>query len=355
MTAFVKDLLRKMNTEIRHLLVFTALIFGVFSSSCSPRTSRPDPCLERRAVFDIGSGSTKLKIADLNICEGRILRIVFEKARPVDYAAALSKSSAQMLSGNIRKQGVSAIESLIAESKSLSPRKSIAIMTGVFRKAQNANDFRAHLQRRFGFRFQILTQAFEARYGFESVRASLKEAPERLVVWDIGGATMQLIARQNDSWVMDLKDVASVSFKEKFIKEVLKKDPRKTYSPNPVGEENVARGIQLARSFARRVSAEMKFALNTPTARVVGIGGVHRFSIAGQTQKKQSYRLSDLMKALKKRAAMGDKQLGGEYAATEVTNLMLVAGFLEELAIQKVEIAKADIQDGVLLSKEAWK
>jgi exopolyphosphatase/guanosine-5'-triphosphate,3'-diphosphate pyrophosphatase len=343
---FIKALLRMPQ------FLFVVLVLGL--TACSTKAPQPNPCVERRAIFDVGSGSTKLKLADVNFCESKILRVVFEQARAVDFASDHSASPKGVLSSAVRAAGKKAIAELYSQAKVYEPKKTIAIMTGVFRKAVNANSFRSQLQNKFGFSFRIVTQELEGRYGFESVRASQNLEASALVVWDIGASTQQFISKRGDVFLMDLKDVASVGFKERVIREVHKKNPKKVKSPNPLGEERAAPALLLSRSLAKKMSADMKFKLAEPGVRVVGIGGVHRFSIAGQTGKKKSYRLRDIQRILPKQAGKTDQEIGGDYASTEVTNLILVAGFMEELGIDRVEITRADIQEGVLLSHDAW-
>jgi exopolyphosphatase / guanosine-5'-triphosphate,3'-diphosphate pyrophosphatase len=346
MLGFIKNSLRRETLGL--------LVLAIGLSACSAKAPRVDPCVERRAIYDIGSGSTKLKVADVNFCETKILKVVFEESRPVDYASDHSRSSAGVLSAKILKAGQQAIGELQSEAQALNPKKSVAVMTGVFRKAQNANNYRRRLQQKFKFPFRIVTQELEARYGFESVRAATKAGDDTLVVWDIGGSTMQFITKKNGAYVMDLGGLASVSFKQKFIREVQKKNPKKVSTPNPIGIENVAAGVSLARAAAAQVKADLKLEIGRPDARVVGIGSVHRFSISGQTGKTKSYRRKDIQKILPKQAEKSDQIIGGEYAATDVTNLMLVAGYMEELAVERVEVTKANIQEGVLLSHDAW-
>jgi len=337
-------------------LRFVGFLFAAVAllGGCASKTNKISKCVERRAIYDVGSGSTKLKLADVNFCKAKIEKVIYENAYPVDYAADAGHSKSKLLSLSIRKAGINALEKLQSEATSYQPKKSLAVMTGIFRKASNAEVYRAQLQKKFGFKFKVVSQDLEARYGFESVRAGMNLDPENLVIWDIGGSTMQFAAKKKGAWIMDLKDAASVQFKEDFILKIQRKNPKKVYSPNPVGVANIERGIALARKAAHSISAETKFALADPKAEIVGIGGVHRFSVAGQTGQKTSYDLKALQKTLPKQAVKTDQQIGGEYSATEVSNLMLVAGFTEELGIRKVRIGRADISDGVLLHSESW-
>jgi len=333
---------------------FLAVGAVILLSGCAAKTAKGLACIERRAIYVVSSGSTKVKIADVDFCQSRIKKVIYENAYPVDYAGDHSHSKIGLLSVTVRKAGLGALEKLKTEADSKNPKKSVAIMTGIFRKASNAEAYRAQLQKKLGIRVKIVSHDLEARYDFESVRASTHSDPERLVVWDIGASTMQFSAKKEGAWVMDSKEMASLPFKVEFIRKILRKDPKKVHSPNPVGAENAEKGVALARKVAHSISGDMKFEISDPKVEIVGIGGVHRFSIAGQTGLKNYYQLKDVQTALRKQAKKTDLQIGGEYSATEVSNLMLIAGFLEELAIRKVRIGKGDVADGVLLHSGSW-
>lgn len=343
---FVKKVLRKP--------LLPVLILFLLVEACASLSKSGANCWERRAVYDIGSGSTKLKVADVNICRHSDVKVVFEDARPVDYASDYSRSDTQALSTDILSKGKDAIRSLQKEASAHSPKRSFAYMTGVFRRAKNAPDVRQDFQSTFGFKFIIFSQDDEAKIAFASVEKSLKMNPDRLLVWDIGGSSMQFVSKNGSEWVMDLLDTASVSFKEKLIREIQLKDPRRTYSPNPIGWEGSQRALALAEFEADKVNDGVRKKIKSRRTTIVGVGSVHRFSIRGQTGKKDSYQLSDLMNTLERQASKSDQEIGGDYAATDVSNLILVAGFMKRLGIQEVQVEKADLQEGVLRSTDYW-
>jgi exopolyphosphatase/guanosine-5'-triphosphate,3'-diphosphate pyrophosphatase len=83
---------------------------------------------------------------------------------------------------------------------------------------------------------------------------------------------------------------------------------------------------------------------------VVGVGGVHGQSLKNQMQlKEMRYTLENLSMVSLKEARKSDKELTGDYRATDVSNLFLVQGFMEGLGIKEVTLVNASLLQGVLL------
>ena len=54
------------------------------------------------------------------------------------------------------------------------------------------------------------------------------------------------------------------------------------------------------------------------------------------------------------RQGLTDTEIGGKYAATEISNLTLVLGFMNELGIEKVMTVKANMAHGILIYPRFW-
>jgi exopolyphosphatase/guanosine-5'-triphosphate,3'-diphosphate pyrophosphatase len=62
-------------------------------------------CQEVRAGIDMGSGTTKLLVAEVDTCRQHINKVLFEDQRPVGFNQNLSQSTDNMLSPAIQSQG----------------------------------------------------------------------------------------------------------------------------------------------------------------------------------------------------------------------------------------------------------
>lgn len=332
--------------------VFLLLTTLLLVASCAPKTaskSSSDPCLLVWGAFDIGSGSTKLKVARLNVCTKVIAETLLEQSEKVDFEEVRARSPHNQLGLEVVERGVRAIEKLKKSAQSFKPAGFSAVATGAFRKASDGKDAVALLQTRTGVDIDVISQSEEALLGFEAAAAVAKLPTSSVVVWDIGGATMQISALQRKGkLVSEQGDLASVTFKKGVIQEILKKDPVVVTSPNPLDKNAMNRAVSLARRAARNVNPQIRKRLQDPQTRVLGIGGVHFNSVAGQLGAQNVYRQKELWNFLPTLVGKTDAEIGGDYADTQFTNLILVLGFMQELGIEEVIPLRVNLADGLL-------
>lgn len=302
--------------------------------------------------LDIGSGSTKIMVAKVDFCKNKILEVLYKDNRSVPYNEDLEKSTDGKLSPAIATLGLSTIKELVTKANKFKPNRNYGVATSVFRKAANGKDVIKTFARKLNLKLAVISQETEARLAYYSVLGLLDEKtvdPKKVVIWDIGGGSMQIFTMTDSKKpVMYLGDLASVTFKNMVI-EVLQSRPLdEAATPNPIGDKR-EQVIALARSYSKlHVPMELKQLLKDRV--VIGVGGVHGFSIKNQLQLKDPiYTLDDLDKAGKIQVTKSDKDLAGDYRSTDVSNLLLVQGFMEGLGIKEVRILSANIVQGALL------
>ena len=302
--------------------------------------------------LDIGSGATKVLVAKIDYCKNKVLEVLHSESRPVEYNEDLDKNNDGNLSPVIIAKGQSVLSDMITKGKTFKPKKTYGVATSVFRKSQNGTDIIKGFARKFKVQLEVITQEEEAKLGYYSVLSLMDDKTienKNIVVWDIGGGSMQMFSiEKNNRPHMYLGDLASVTFKN-MVTEVIQSKPIESNStPNPIGDKR-EQVIALARSYSRlHVPAAIKRDLLDHT--IVGVGGVHGNSIKNQLNlKTMEYSLEELEKAGKIQAQKSDKDLIGDYRSTDVTNLLLVQGFMEGLGIKEVKIMNANLLQGVIL------
>lgn len=320
-----------------------------------PATASAKSCLENRAGIDMGSGSTKIQVTQVDVCQHRLGKVLYEDQRPVGFNADLAKSGNNQLSEGIQQQGIAALSDMVNKAETFKPTRITGVATAVFRSASNGQQVIDRFNQQAHVSLKIISQQQEAELGFQSAKAALNEnnvKDEDLLVWDIGGGSMQMTSyRQKQGQpAVDIYQgkLASVTLKD-FITNVLQnKELTADSTPNPIGSlrNTVLRYVNF---YARtHVSPEMK--KDAQTKRVIGIGGVHGFSIKGQVHlHNNSYTLADLEQASKNNVWKGDSELKGDYRQTDVSNLLLVEGYMQALNIPQVTVVKASLIQGILL------
>lgn len=302
--------------------------------------------------LDIGSGSTKMMVAKVDFCANKILEVLHQESQQVSFNEDLEKSTDGNLSQAIIDKGYATLNGMIVKGKTFKPKRITGVATSVFRKSKNGVDVIKGFARKLKTRLEVISQEEEAMIGYLSVLSLMDDKTKQdknIVVWDIGGGSMQMFSMdKNKIPHMYLGDLASVTFKNMVIEVLQSKSLETTTSPNPIGDKR-DQVLALARSYSKlHVPSAIKFDIQNHT--VVGVGGVHSQSIKNQLQlKEMKYTVEELDRASKAQAQKSDKDLAGDYRATDVTNLLLVQGFMEGLGIKEVKIVNATLLQGVML------
>lgn len=334
---------------MRLVVRVVVLFFAVFL----PSLAFADNCWQTRAGIDMGSGTTKIAVVEVNICQHQLGKVLFEDQRPVGYNDALARSGNNQLDEAIQQQGLAALQQLVTQARRYHPQRISGVATAVFRSASNGQAVIDRFNQQTGISLKIISQQQEAELGFRSAKAALHDPTLRdndLLVWDIGGGSMQMTAWR-DLAGKPVSDVyqgklASVTLKN-FIVDVLKNQPA-AESPNPIGSwrPSVLRFVE----FYAHNDVPPQIKQDLATRRVIGIGGVHGFSIKNQLKINDNrYDLATLEQVAKQQVWKGDSELTGDYRATDVSNLLLVEGYMRALGIKDVTVVKASLIQGVVL------
>lgn len=322
------------------------LLLLIFSSSLFAN----EKCHTVRAAFDIGSGATKMKVAEVDKCQQKIIKILMDDQAKVDYKEDLQKSSDESLSSNIQKEGITAINNLKKKAQKLGAKEFFAVTTSAVRTATNGVSFIKRLVKETGIDIHIISQIEEAKLGFIAATAISPKPIQNTVVWDIGGGSMQITSRPDKKFHIYEGKIASVSFKNHLVKDIQKKEAK---TPNPISQKDFLEATHDARVVAKfAVASELKQELKKKGNIVIGIGGVHAYSLGGQMQVKDKgfYTPKMLDETIKKNLGKKDDEIKSDFASTEISNLILVKAFMDELEIEKIMIGKINLADGLLIS-----
>ncbi|MFO6300425.1 Ppx/GppA phosphatase family protein [Rahnella selenatireducens] len=332
------------------LKIFICIVFGLTTLSAEAVN-----CIETRAGIDMGSGTTKIQVAEVDICHNQLGKVLYEDQRPLAFNAELGKSRNNQINETIQQEAVIALKDMVNKARTFHPQRITGVATAVFRTASNGQQVIDMFNQKAGVQLRIISQEQEAELGFLSAKAALHDRNvknEDLLVWDIGGGSMQMTAmrEQNGQTVTDfyLGKLASVTLKEFIISVLKNQELDKTESPNPIGSQRNT-VLRYVNFYARtHVSAQIKE--DVQKRRVIGIGGVHGYSVKGQIHPaNNTYQLADVERVSKNQVWKTDNEIPGQYRSTDVSNLLLVEGFMQALNISQVTIVKASLIQGVLV------
>lgn len=319
------------------------IVVGCFLSSLS----FANDCRETMGAIDFGSGTTKFIAADVDRCEKQILQIIHEDRLQISLNEYLEKSNnGEVRLDDLRKY-IPQLRKSLQTLQEKGVQRPFAVATSVFRVAKNGLEMARLLKNELKVDVQIISQDQEAELGYYSALAKLKTEQTRMIVWDIGGGSMQMFAKQGNQDHIYRGDLASVTFKNQVLRDLKFADPKVTTSPNPLGRARAA-AVQIAKNHAH-LNVPLYFKREASSANVIGVGGVLSISVLKQTGNTEAaFDQGDLEKALEWRSKLTDKEINSPYSATDVTNIALVLGYMRALNIQSVQVVDAALGEGLI-------
>lgn len=353
--------MRTLSINLITSLLFLSLFTGCAAPQKITKSAPPtqqEKCDTVRAAIDIGSGSTRLKVAKVDKCKNKVEEILLEREEKVDYKEDLIKSHRDSFSDSIMNTGLATLTTLKAEAEKFSPKEYVAVATAAFREAKNGQKFIERINVKLWINARIIAQSEEALLGFYGSANNLGAKPENTIIWDIGGSSQQIVKYNgNNRFIVYEGKLGSVPFKDYILKKVKRSH---AFSPNPINSYQAKLAVEYAEHQAlKTVKKDIKeFLQNTKDIKVLGIGGVHYYSVRNQvdpTGEKDTYTIGDIEKTLNSKLGKTDSELGNpQYVQTDVSNLALVFGFMKALNIYEVKTAKINMTDGLILNDKYW-
>lgn len=348
---------------VQHLLKQFALVAAVFifNSACT-HTSK-QTCEQKIIAFDFGSGSIKSKGALVDVCKNQILSIFHEGQTKSNFKEDIQKSlsssagksalktavnpvSNGLISDASLRNAVDFVKQTLAENSTHTPLKAKAVGTAALREAKNSSSLVARLRTETNTELKIITQEEEALLAFLAVKSHPEYRGTPITVWDIGGGSQQIITETTSGLQIYKSQVASVTFKDEVISSIKKRNPNQVRTPNPMTLTELNRALKLSEEKATEFKNESNVIILNM---VVGVGGVLSRSIPEQLQSTEPTR-ARLETILQSRPGKTDKDIGGQFAETDTTNLALVLGHMKAFGIDKFKAEKINLTDGILIN-----
>lgn len=347
----------KMNRAVLHLAGL-ALIASACSAPYRSRVLDIAPsrnptemaaCLTRRAAMDVGSGSTKLKVATIDKCQARILTVLFSGQIQLSLKENIHR---ERFSPEFVESAASKIVDFAKEAEKfdVSLPQIVAIGTQALREAQNSADLINRLKRS-QLHLRVISQVEEAELGHRAAGSDTEKDAKKVTSFDIGGGSFQIVSLQPKTDIIG-GHLASVSFKDHIVERIQRR-PRGS-SPNPIHPKTAISAIAFAENYARNLMKKHPDFQFQKT--IIGVGGVFGFSIAQQLGKSK-FKLEDLEDLYPKLISRRSEDIESDFRETETTNVLLVIGLLRgfDLTDNEIEIKKANLADAVLTTTSYYK
>ncbi len=329
------------------LIAFVPFSTGVFHTQ-SPTVIR--------ASLDIGSGATKLRVAEVDLKEHKIVKLLVNQQFTVPYQKSLTASSDMTFSDEVMDQGIQAIKKAKEIAQENGAKKVVAVATSAFRKASNANELVKKIESETGVDVFIIDQALEGELAYEAVKAEVDTHEDKMVVWDIGGGSLQLTSKkEGGGFIIYRGKEASEPFKNFIIEQIQGKDIKQVTTPNPMTIEQIQKATEHAKVVASRVDDLFQQKVKDPNIKVYGVGSVFSFGILPAVNGQNPVTVQELGEAVQGMAGKDDAALGGgDFADVQLSNSILIHGMMEGLEIPEVEVIDVNNADGAFFYEPFW-
>lgn len=298
--------------------------------------------------MDVGSGSTKLKVASIDKCQAKVLTVLFSGQIQLSLKENIAS---ERFSSEFIETAASKIVDLAKEAKrfDVSLQQIVAIGTQALREAKNSDELVNRLKQS-QLHLRVISQAEEAELGHRAAVSDTAQDAKEVTSFDIGGGSFQIVSLQPKTDIMG-GHLASVSFKDHIVERIQRR-PRGS-SPNPIHSKTAKSAIAFAENYARDLKKkhpDFRF-----QKKIIGVGGVFGFSIAQQLGKSK-FNLEDLEELYPKLISRRSEDIKSDFRDTESTNVLLVLGLLRgfDLKGHEIEIKKANLADGVLTNSSYY-
>lgn len=336
----------------------------------SLQTNAEGNCLEKRYVFDIGSGSTKLEAYLVDKCENKIVSQFGDFRKSVRYQECISSSiDKKTITKECMKQGLTAIKAIKNHFNiNCRQEKCRGIATAWSRKVRNSLEL-FDLFKSEGVHISTISQEEEGILGFKAVKTdrTLQGAEEdRLVIWDIGSGSFQLTTLKNkdDVYVYNGPYGNTNFFQEIKEQNLLQTNAgfeNKRYFTKSELDIILPYAVEKARESVQKDSV-ITAKLAQKNIRVIGIGKLMYNSIKTElelenpikkdTLKKFIYNFSDITF---KQTKENFPKVDYDYMDLIQKSLIIVWSIMESSGIEQIEVLDSgDLADAVAVDPDYW-
>lgn len=148
----------------------------------------------RLAAIDIGTNSIHMAVVDTHGQRG--FEVVDRAKSMVKLGAGLFR--ARHMTDRAFEAGIETVRRYCKLAQSLGAEDIIAVATSATREADNGGEFLKGVFQATGLSPRVISGAEEARLIYRAVRYALEIADERVLVFDIGGGSVETIVGQGD-------------------------------------------------------------------------------------------------------------------------------------------------------------
>lgn len=305
-----------------------------------------------RAAFDLGSGSIRMQVAEVDLEKEEIVKVLFSDARSTLIAKEVVMNGSGLISDTLQHEILTQLLDMKAHAVPFGPICFAGVATEAYRLAANGKEVIEDLSQKSGIHLELITQEEEAMYGFMTGVAAIKSNPELTVVWDIGVGSFQLSFIHEGKLMAYGAPFGRFTTQKLIIEKLRGRDYATGSSPNPLNEEEFNQFFQVIEEVLPSPSPSLLEVIKKKGEKVVRVGNSPM-----ALRDRQSYSIKDLQSIISSYSGRADKEIPGPMPDVAVSDLFLEYAVMKKLGIQEVTRARAVAGNttGILLTESIWK
>ncbi len=359
-------------------LMFNSLPLLVYS------IDNPENCLEKRAVFDFGSGALKAEGIVFNKCTNKQVNKLGEYNKPNKLSICIMHSGNNTLTPeciNKSLDNLNELENMLGVNCKLD--KCLGIATAWARNAKNANVLIEAVAKK-NIKIEILSQETEGNYGFHAAiqqhiqslnnkeqyaNVDLDDLAKNFIVFDIGGGSFQLSYLDQDNKVHVHKGKYGVESFEHLLREKLQYPAKQEY---PYFDNNLLNkavtiattelGSELKRD--NKITKTIHSFQNDSNelTSVIAIGSVFNTAVHHEMQLPTFVTKNEIFSAAQKFAKQTISSLNKNifpklkpgFITTAQSSLITIYGIMNSTGMNELHIVDAHITDYIMSNPKFW-
>ncbi len=316
--------------------------------------------IEKRVVFDIGSGGTKTSLIEFDVVSQQIVRHINAIAKPFPYQGCIDKSKHSILEEECQEEAISVLRSIIEEyDVDCMQIKCAGIATAWARNARNTDLYLERLKHEYNFYIKTVSQHKEGEIGYKAAIQYITAHhyhEHNVLIWDIGGGSFQLNTEYNNQFYVYNGLYGASNFEYELKSHF-------GYHSELLNASQVVQAREWAANNVKISQISYEIALRQDFYAVYGIGQFMNKGIQALLPASQNFidsdQISDLIayfgQNTPKELDACFPTLGEQFIAPMQTNLLLVEAIMNAANITVIEFLDgAKATDAIALEADFW-
>ena len=349
---------------IRKIIVWC--LFFIFS--CGGFAFAED-CIEKRYVFELGSGTSRMTTYLFNKCHGNIIKEVEHLSRKMAYQCCISKSPDKKVDENCIKNGIATINEMKKLNKvDCKSSRCTGFATAWARKASNTSEVLKEIEDSTDVHVYAISQEEEAKMAYVVTQEMLLQKGEitiddpNILLIDIGGGSYQITS-------VDPKTKQNLIYKGNTGTEILTREMKVRFPQKKASMIECSSLNDIYKFYDNKVrktlsedKALISLIKNNPEMKAYGVGGGIVSGLNVEFAIPSPVKLDDMERINKELCGMSYEKVASlypkskiEYVDTMQAMFFLLHAIMKGLGVSEIHTA-GSVNSGYYIVKkdEYW-